>query len=226
MSNKYLLNTRQEGEGLELLTSLAPKSVDLVILDPQYDASRNVTQTSYPTHFQSEYQIMNLLAETQRILKPSSFCLLWINKALLGSDRITNWLTKSPALKLVDCLVWNKQRIGFGTPLRNNAEFAFLLQKIPAKTKVFKNKSFPVIWEEKNPHVSKRKHPHQKPYLLSKAFIEATTEEQALVVEPCAGSFQLLDICQEINRNYLGVDLTHHQMQDFLQKKYERKSTS
>jgi hypothetical protein len=36
----------------------------------------------------------------------------------------------------------------------------------------------------------------------------ATTSEKDLVVDPCAGSFIVLETCQEINRNFLGCDLT------------------
>ena len=66
--------------------------------------------------------------------------------------------------------------------------------------------------------VSKRKHPHQKPRELIKALIVATTHEKDLVVDPCAGSFIVLEICQELNRNYLGVDLTFKEMTSFLKE--------
>jgi DNA modification methylase len=48
--------------------------------------------------------------------------------------------------------------------------------------------------------------------------ILATTSENDLVVDPCAGSFVVLEICQELNRNYLGVDLTFKEMSDFLRE--------
>jgi site-specific DNA-methyltransferase (adenine-specific) len=64
--------------------------------------------------------------------------------------------------------------------------------------------------------ISERKHPHQKPKELAKALITATTQEGDLIVDPCAGSFIVLEICQELNRNYLGVDLTYQEMQEFL----------
>jgi site-specific DNA-methyltransferase (adenine-specific) len=72
------------------------------------------------------------------------------------------------------------------------------------------------VWEEQPISVSKRSHPHQKPRELIKALIEATTSENDLVVDPCAGSFVVLEICQELNRNYLGVDLTFKEMKEFL----------
>jgi len=86
--NKYLANSKQTGEALELLTSLENNSVDLVFLDPQYEKVSNVLHTNYPLYPQSDYQIMRIIEQVGRVLKPSSFCLLWINKGLLGSDRI------------------------------------------------------------------------------------------------------------------------------------------
>lgn len=126
------------------------------------------------------------------------------------------WLLKTPALKIVDCLVWHKKNfLGLGTWLRSNAEFCFLIQKFPQKGKVFKNRSFGNVWEENVVKASERKHPHQKPRELTKALITATTNENDLVVDPCAGSFIVLEICQELNRNYLGCDLTYQEMQNF-----------
>ena len=85
---KFLLNTKQTGEALELLSNLEDSSVSLVFLDPQYEAVRNVLSVNYPLYSQSDYQILRILEQIERILKPSSFCLLWVNKTLLGNDRI------------------------------------------------------------------------------------------------------------------------------------------
>jgi site-specific DNA-methyltransferase (adenine-specific) len=100
--------------------------------------------------------------------------------------------------------------------LRSNAEFYFLIQKYPQKGKVFKNRSFGNVWEESVLSPSKRKHPHQKPKELIKALILATTEKGDLIVDPCAGSFVVLEVCQELNRNFIGVDLTYREMREFL----------
>ncbi|CAI2181117.1 16280_t:CDS:2 [Funneliformis geosporum] len=131
---KYSLNTKQAGEASELLNSLADNSANLVFLDPQYEKVGNVLSLDYPLHPQSDYQILRILEQIQRILKP--------------------------------------------TP-------------------------------------SKRKHPHQKPKKLIKALIEATTNQGDLVVDPCAGSFIVLEVCRELKRDYLGVDLTFREMKEF-----------
>ena len=61
-----------------------------------------------------------------------------------------------------------------------------------------------------------RKHPHQKPKGLIKALIEAMTSEGGLIVDPCAGSFIVLEVCQETKREFLGCDLTYQEMEEFM----------
>jgi len=63
-----------------------------------------------------------------------------------------------------------------------------------------------------------RNHPHQKPRKLIRALIEATTKEGDLVVDPCAGSFIVLEVCQATKREFLGCDLTYQDVQGFMNK--------
>ena len=101
----------------------------------------------------------------------------------------------------------------------------FLIQKHPQKGKVFKNRSFGNVWEENVLAPSKRRHPHQKPRELIKALIEATTNEGDLIVDPCAGSFVVLEVCQELKRKFLGCDLTFKEMGNFwLERKEKNKN--
>jgi len=74
--SKFLLSTRQSREALELLSNLGSNSVSLVFLDPQYEPVKNVLSANYPLYSQSDYQILRILEQIERILKPSSFCLL------------------------------------------------------------------------------------------------------------------------------------------------------
>jgi site-specific DNA-methyltransferase (adenine-specific) len=117
-------------------------------------------------------------------------------------------------------LVWHKKNsLGLGNWLRSNAEFCFLIQKYPTNGKLFKNRSFGNVWEEAVVPNSKRRHPHQKPYNLIKALILATTNLKDLVIDPCAGSFVVLEVCQALKREFCGVDLTFREMEKFRQKR-------
>ncbi len=103
--------------------------------------------------------------------------------------------------------------------MRSNAEFCFLIQKYPQSGKLFKNRSFGNVWEENVLPANKRQHPHQKPRELIKALISATTNESDLIIDPCAGSFVVLEVCQELKRKFCGVDLTFKELKEFQQKK-------
>jgi site-specific DNA-methyltransferase (adenine-specific) len=98
--------------------------------------------------------------------------------------------------------------LGMGAYFRSRGEFAFLLQKRPANSKKFTNRAFPGIWDERSLPSQHRQHPHQKPFGLIKAIIAATTQKGDLVVDPCAGSFIVLEACRETGREFLGCDLT------------------
>jgi hypothetical protein len=74
--NSYLFNTKQVGEAWELLSNCENNSVSLVFLDPQYEPVKNVLSVNYPLHSQSDYQILRILEQVERVLKPSAFCLL------------------------------------------------------------------------------------------------------------------------------------------------------
>jgi len=74
--NNYQLNVKQTGEGLELLSSLGDSSVSLVFFDPQYEKVGTVLKLNYPLFYTTDYQILRILEQIERILKPSRFCLL------------------------------------------------------------------------------------------------------------------------------------------------------
>ena len=94
-----------------------------------------------------------------------------------------------------------------------------MLQKYPTTGKEFTNRSFGIAWEENSLPTGQRKHPHQKPRELIRTLITATIQETDLIVDSCEGSFILLNICQELKRDYLGVDLTYQEMKEFLESK-------
>jgi len=58
------------------LTNLEDNSANLVFLDPQYEKVSAVLDVKYPLVYTTDYQILRILEQVERILKPSSFCLL------------------------------------------------------------------------------------------------------------------------------------------------------
>jgi site-specific DNA-methyltransferase (adenine-specific) len=50
-------------------------------------------------------------------------------------------------------------------------------------------------------------HPHQKPIELQRILIEAVSGENEYIVDPCSGSYSVLEACRLTNRNFIGCDL-------------------
>ncbi len=105
----------------------------------------------------------------------------------------------------MDLITWDKGRIGMGYRTRRKSEYLLVLQKSPNKAKGYWTRhDIPDVWTEK---IINKKHPHQKPIGLQSALIDAVSAEGDYILDPCAGSYSVLDACKEIKRNFIGCDL-------------------
>jgi site-specific DNA-methyltransferase (adenine-specific) len=95
--------------------------------------------------------------------------------------RIDPWLSDDSELEKVDMIVWDKQKIGRVFRTRRKSEYLMILQKKPIHAKkTWSIHDIPDVWDEK----VIKKHPHSKPVELQKNYIEATTSEGDIVVDP------------------------------------------
>ena len=212
-SDVCLINRRNKIDGIELLRKLCDSHVKVVFFDPQYRrvldklsygnegvrrgrARSELPQMSFST-------VSNFLLEIERVLLPSGYLFLWVDKFHLV-EGITSWLSNTPSISPVDMVTWNKQRMGMGYRTRRQAEYLVVLQKNPLKAKLtWHSHDIPDVWSEKVTKV----HPHSKPHELQKKLILATTDEGDVVCDPAAGGYSVLDCCSATGRPFIGVDL-------------------
>ena len=208
-------NTKLTIDGLELLKSLESHSVDLCFFDPQYRGvldkmrygNEGERQKGRSALIQmSEESIKSFIAEINRVLKPSCYLMLWIDKFHL-CEGVGSWLD-STILHVVDLITWDKCRMGMGYRTRRQSEYLLVLQKKPIKAKGTWNlHNIRDIVSEKIPKEEALLHPHSKPRGLQKDLILACTQEGDIVLDPAAGSFGVFECCKETNRNFLGTNL-------------------
>ena len=113
-------------------------------------------------------------------------------------------------LKLVDLLTWDKGKIGMGKRTRRRCEHAMFFQKAPhvIRTKQLVTwKTMPCIADVWAEPIKDKIHPHQKPFGLQKALIEATTEPGDVVIDPVARSFSVMHAAHACGRRFLGGDI-------------------
>lgn len=212
-------------DGITLLEKLRDESVDVAVFDPQYrdimeamkygnEGERQKGRAKLPQ--MSELTIINFLWNIQRVLKPSSYLFLWVDKFILCEGNHKAWfeaITKNivkPDMYLVDMITWNKELMGMGRRSRRVSEHLLIYQKRPKTIKSWTDKGIPDVWEEKisNPR-NKDLHPHRKPVGLMKRLLESVTEKDDFVVDPCAGSFSTLSVADNIGRNFIGCDISN-----------------
>ena len=199
-------------DGLILLHDILDCSVKTAVFDPQYrgvldklkygneGVSRGKARSSLPQ--MNDDTIALFIHEINRVLKPSGHLFLWVDKFHLCMG-VHQWL-QDTELNLVDLIVWDKGKIGMGYRTRRKSEYIIVLQKSPVKAKsCWRDHSIPDVWQEAVLKV----HPHSKPIELQKRLIAATTNEGDYVLDPAAGGFTVLNICNLINRNFIGCDI-------------------
>lgn len=221
------VNRRNRGDGLKLLKSLDNDSVPLVFFDPQYrgvldklsygnEGARQKERAKLPQ--MTDFDIWSFGREIERVLKPSGHCMMWMDKYILcnydprrifgqGVRRIlAEYTVYGPCrMRTVDLITWDKLKFGMGYRSRRRGEYVMVLQKEPIRVKgVWRVHNIPDVYPER---VDNKDHVHRKPHNLQCDLIRATTDPGDLVVDPCAGSFSVLEACRATNRNFLGCDI-------------------
>lgn len=201
-----------------MLKQMENNSTPLVFFDPQYrqgldklnygnEGARQKERALLAQMFETTIQAF--IDEIYRILKPSGYLMLWVDKFLLceGYKHLLNHsgVFEENRLQTVDLITWNKMRIGMGYRTRRTSEYLLVIQKQPIKAKAtWSNHSIPDVWNEK---IFDKVHPHQKPKLLIYELINATTKPGDLVVDPAAGSYEVMNIALRNQRDFMGCDL-------------------
>lgn len=207
------INYKNKSDGILLLDQINDNVVKTCFFDPQYRGvldklnygnegkQRGKGRASLTQ--MSEELIINFIKEIDRVLVPSGHLFLWVDKFHLCQG-VLSWF-KDTDFNLVDMITWDKGKIGMGYRTRRKSEYLIVLQKSPVRAKdCWNDHAIPDVWLEK---ITNKEHPHTKPHELQKRLIEATTNENDYVLDPCAGSYSVFNACKETNRNFIGGDI-------------------
>ena len=209
---KNLINKKLNIDGVELLKQIQDKSLKVTFFDPQYRGildklsygnegkSRGKDRSDLPQ--MSEDIIKTFLKEIERVLLPSGYLFLWVDKFNLV-EGVNPWISDLN-MEIVDLITWNKMKIGMGYRTRRKSEYLLVIQKLPKKAKsTWTLHNIPDVWDEK----VVKTHTHSKPIELQKQLILATTNEGDLVCDPASGGFSVFEACKLTNRKFIGGDL-------------------
>ena len=198
---------------LEVMRNIADKSVDCIITDPPYKITAggrttkrkiNISkeETRNKTGLLFEIPKFNLwLKECYRVIKEDTHIYLMTN-----SKNLYEMLGESlkVGFELHEILVWDKQMAMPTQWYLKNVEYILFMRK--GKAKPIKNLGTNVLIKLKGIRGNKI-HPSEKPTELMKIFIENSSNENDIILDPFMGSGTTGVACQHLNRNFIGIEL-------------------
>ena len=207
------LNHKNKIEGRKLLSYLNSDTIKVCFFDPQYrgvldklsygnEGKQRGKQRSELTQMSFEI-IEEFLNEIERVLVPSGYLFLWVDKFHLV-EGIKSWFKNDSKLNCVDMITWDKEKIGMGYRTRRKSEYLVVIQKEPKLAKAtWILHDIPDVWQEK----VKKEHPHSKPIELQTKLIEATCKQGDFILDPAAGGYSVLKCAQNMNIDFIGGDI-------------------
>lgn len=206
-------------DAVNWLSTLADASVDLLVTDPPYESLEKHRKIGTTTRLKVSKSSSNqwfdifpnerfesLLAEAYRVLKKNSHFYLFC-------DQETMFLIKPIAekvgFKFWKPIVWDKVCIGMGYHYRARHEYILFFEKGKRK---LNNLSIPDILEYKRVY---RGYPTEKPVELLETLISQSSQKGELVVDPFFGSGSTLIAAMNLERKYMGCDISDSAHQHF-----------
>lgn len=141
------------------------------------------------------------LPEVFRVLKNGCHCYIMINGRNLKDLQVE---AENVGFQFVNLLAWKKNNLTPNKYYMQQMEFILLLRK--GKARNINNMGTSNCLEIPN-IIGKKRHPTEKPVELMKIFIENSSDEGDIVLDPFFGSGSTLIACVQSKRKYLGYEL-------------------
>lgn len=220
------------GDAISELKKLESNSVDLVIADPPYNLGKDYGNNHDIQGF-DEYLVFshNWLSQAHRVLKPSGT--LYVFMGFRFISYLYNIVDRELGMFFNSWIVWHYTQ-GIGktrgfSPRHDDIlmftkteNFKFNLDEVRVPQKYYRERNNMRganpgdVWMFSHVHYcneNRQNHPTQKPEGLIERMVLASTDENDLVVDPFSGSGTTLRVCQQLNRNAVGVEINPEYVQ-------------
>jgi len=226
-----------QGDCVEMLKSIDSESIDLIIADPPYNLGKDYGNNSDNLEFDDYISFTkSWLKESVRVLKKTGTVYIFVGfryisylYQILENDynmKFANWIcwhytqgigkTKGFSPRHDDILMFTK-----------SDNYIFNLDDIKVPQKYYRainnmrGANPGDVWEISHVHYCQRNrqnHPTQKPEALMERMVLASSNEGDLVLDPFSGSGTTLRVCQQLNRNCIGIELNSEYVADTINR--------
>lgn len=200
---------------LEAMKEIEGESVDLIVTDPPYKlitgGDKNGKNSVRPQGIlrgnrklfkNNQIKISEWMPELYRVLKCNAHCYVFSNSLNL-KDMLN--LSEQCGFKLVNLLVWEKNNCTPSQYYMKNCEYVLLLRK--GKAKWINNIGASKTVHRFNNIISNKTHPTEKPVELMRFYIENSSNENDIVLDPFMGSGSTGVACVNTGRNFIGIEM-------------------
>ncbi|MCR5678758.1 MAG: site-specific DNA-methyltransferase [Prevotella sp.] len=230
-----------QGDCIEELKSIKDSSIDLVVADPPYNVGKDYGNGSDKQQFEDYLSFSRKwLRECHRVLKPQGTIYVFIGfryisylYQILEKDlnmNFVNWIswhytqgvgkTKGFSPRHDDILMFSKtEKYTF------NLDSVRIPQKFYRKINNMRGANPGDVWEVSHIHYcqkNRQPHPTQKPEALIERMVLASSNENDTVLDPFSGSGTTLRVCQQLNRNAIGIELNGEYIEGIKERLNER----
>ncbi len=214
------------GDALAELKNISSHSVHLIIADPPYNLGKNYGNNHDVKEFDEYLKFTkNWLTEAKRVLRKDGTIYVFMGVRFISylytiMDRELNlcfnsWIswhytqglgkTKGFSPRHEDILMFTKSK-----------KFNFYLDNVRVPQKYYRSRNNMRganpgdVWLFSHVHYcneNRQKHPTQKPEGVIERMVLASSKEEDLVIDPFSGSGTTLRVCQQLNRQCIGIEL-------------------
>ena len=220
------------GDAVIELKKIESNSVDLIVTDPPYNLNKDYGNNCDKLEF-DEYLDFSRewIREAVRVLKPEGTMYVFMGMKYISY--IHNILEQEMGMYFNSWITWYYTQ-GIGKTkgysprhddilmFTKDKKFKFNLDEIRVPQKYYRSVNNMRganpgnVWEFSHMHYcnkNRMKHPTQKPEGLYERMILASSDEGDVVLDPFLGSGTLLRVCQNTNRNGIGIDINPEYIQ-------------
>lgn len=217
------------GNAIQKLQEFQDNSVDLIIADPPYNLGKDYGNGSDDKTFEEYITFTKIWTkESKRILKKNGTIYVFMGFRFISY--LYEILEKENSFHFINWICWHYtqgigKKKGFSPRhddilmFSKTSNYTFNIDSIRVPQKYYRNinnmrgANPGDVWQFSHIHYcqdNRQDHPTQKPEGLIERMVLASSNEGDLVVDPFSGSGTTLRVCQQLNRNSIGIELNEN----------------
>lgn len=215
------------GDAIEEMKKIPENSIHLIVTDPPYNLSKDYGNNTDNLEFNDYLEFSRQwLKEAKRVLTDNGSIYVFMGMKYISyiysileqelSMTFNSWITWYYTQGIGKTKGFSPRHDDILLFTKSPKKFVFNLDDIRIPQKYYRSVNNMRganpgnVWEFSHMHYcnkNRKKHPTQKPEGLFERMILASSNEGDMILDPFVGSGTALRVCQQTNRNGIGIDI-------------------